>query len=181
MLSKEQKQQLERQKNIELLKKREERYMFYGIYEEYTKTRELVQVIDYTKLNPHQHFLFKRVLHGLNMYTKQEVNTMHRDKKRRIIKVWKRGQAVINKWKQIISNKKINHYLYKTFGENENAKALLEISETDYLPDYTSRVSLKDLGVRYEDLILMFMREKLLPNNYFELKNEYKKGIKKNV
>jgi hypothetical protein len=176
MLSKTQIELLNKQKQIELLKKREERYMFYGIYEEYLQAKTVVQVIDYTKLNPYQHFLFKRVLHGLNMYSKDQVKKMHRDKKRRIIKVWKRGQAVLNKWKQIISNKKINYYLYKTFGEN--AKAFLEIPETDYLPDYKCKASLKDLGIRYEDVILMFIQEKLLPRNFFELKNEYKKGIK---
>ena len=30
----------------------------------------------YTKLNPKQHFLFKRVVHGLNVYSKEEVQTM---------------------------------------------------------------------------------------------------------
>ena len=61
--------------------------------------------IKYTRLNPKQHFLFKRVLHGLKMYDKQEVTDMHWDKKRRIIKVWKRGQSVINEWKQSLSYK----------------------------------------------------------------------------
>ena len=31
----------------------------------------LVQPIVYTKLNPKQHFLFKRILHGLKMYKKE--------------------------------------------------------------------------------------------------------------
>ena len=61
MLSKTQIELLNKQKQIELLKKREERYMFYGIYEEYLQAKKVVQVIDYTKLNPYQHFLFKRV------------------------------------------------------------------------------------------------------------------------
>lgn len=178
MLSIEQKQFLKKQKQINKLKLREERYKYYGIYEEYSSIRDKVQVIDYTKLNPYQHFLFKRVLHGLNMYTKDEISKMHRDKKRRIIKVWKRGQAVLNKWKQIISNKKINYYLYKTFGNNRNVKALLEVSDTEYLPDHICKVSLKDLGIKYEDVILMFIKEQLLPKNFFDLKNEYKKGIK---
>ena len=46
------------------------------------------KVINYSKLNPQQHFLFKRVLHGLKMYTKDEIDKMHWDKKRRIIKVY---------------------------------------------------------------------------------------------
>ena len=29
--------------------------------------------IDYSKLNPHQHFLFKRVLHGLKLYKREEI------------------------------------------------------------------------------------------------------------
>jgi hypothetical protein len=34
--------------------------------------KEPKQTLIYTKLNPTQHFLFKRVLHGLKMYKKKK-------------------------------------------------------------------------------------------------------------
>ena len=41
------------------------------------------------------------------MYKQDEIEKMHWDKKRRITKVWKRGQNVINEWKQFISYKQM--------------------------------------------------------------------------
>ena len=92
-----------KQKEILLLSQRRARYEYLGILNEYqTIAEKHNEPIDYTKLNPKQHFLFKRVLHGLNIYDKSDVSKMHWDKKRRITKVWKRSQDIINEWKQYI-------------------------------------------------------------------------------
>ena len=61
------------------------RFTLLGMLSEYqlylqNNNKELV----YSKLNPKQHFLFKRVLHGLKMYKSEEIKDMHWDKKRRI-------------------------------------------------------------------------------------------------
>jgi hypothetical protein len=169
MLSNEQIKQLKKQEQVLLLQQREERYAYYGLLQEYQLlTKEEFMKLDYTKLNPQQHFLFKRVLHGLNVYTPEEAVKLHWDKKRRIKKVWQRGQEVINIWKQTISNKKINSYLYKTFGEN--VRAIIDVPADDYLPEYKNTLTLKDLGLTYEDVILKFMAEGLLPKNFLSLK-----------
>ena len=45
------------------LKLREDRYMYLGMLSEYqTITKNYTQSIDYSKLNQHQHFLFKKKL-----------------------------------------------------------------------------------------------------------------------
>ena len=81
MLTQNQKQILELQKNITKLAKREERYMYLGLMSEYQTQPDIInQKLDYTKLNPAQHFLFKRVLHGLNIYSLEERNKLHWDK-----------------------------------------------------------------------------------------------------
>lgn len=172
MLSQDQKQLLLKQKQVAVLSQREERYTYLGILNEYQiiANKDLYQKLNYTKLNPQQHFRFKRVLHGLNMYTKDEVAKMHWDKKRRIIKVWKKGQSVINEWKQEVCNKKINHYLTNWFGKSQLVKDIIDIPATETLPDYNNKLKLKDLGITYEDLILKFMSVGLLPNNFLELK-----------
>lgn len=170
MLSEKQVKILETQRNIELLKKREERYAYFGLLQEYQlHSKEELQKLDYKKLNPYQHFLFKRVLHGLNVYTAEEVNALHWDKKRRIKKVWLRGQEVINKWKQTICNRQINNLLFKYFGDN--VKAIVEIPAEETLPDYKNTLTLKELGLNYEDLMLKFMSEGLLPKNFLSLKS----------
>ncbi|TXG83052.1 MAG: hypothetical protein E6R13_04240 [Spirochaetes bacterium] len=169
MLTQDQIKLLETQKNIELLKKRDERYAYYGILQEYQlHSKDELQKLDYKKLNPYQHFLFKRVLHGLNVYTAEEVKSLHWDKKRRIKKVWLRGQEVINEWKQMICNKKVNDLLYRFFGEN--VRPIIDIPAEETLPDYKNTLTLKDLGLSYEDLILKFMSEGLLPKNFLTLK-----------
>jgi hypothetical protein len=169
MIALEQIELIKKQQQVEFLKLREERYAYYGLLQEYQlHTKEELMRLDYTKLNPNQHFLFKRVLHGLNVYTQEEINTLHWDKKRRIKKVWQRGQEIINIWKQVISNKKINAYLHNTFGKH--VKAITDIPDEDYLPDYKNTLSLKDLGLTYEDVILKFMAEGLLPKNFLSLK-----------
>ena len=174
MLSQEQIQNLKKTEQIILLQKREKRYAYYGLLQEYQlHLKEELMRLDYTKLNPHQHFLFKRVLHGLNVYTKEEVAKLHWDKKRRIKKVWQRGQEVLNIWKQTISNRRINDYLYKVFGER--VKPIIDIPADEYLSDYKNTLTLKDLGLTYEDVILKFMSEGLLPKNFLSLKADVPK------
>jgi hypothetical protein len=104
MLNEKQLQEL-KPKLDKLNREREEaRYTYLGMLSEYQLfIKEPKQTLIYTKLNPTQHFLFKRVLHGLKMYTKEDVSKMHWDKKRRITKVWKRGQNIINELKQFVS------------------------------------------------------------------------------
>ena len=74
--------------------------------------------------------MFKRVLHGLNMYSAMK-EMLHWDKKRRITRVWKRAQKELNIWKQIICNKKVNDYFRKTFTG--------PMAEYIILPIYTTR------------------------------------------
>ena len=77
----------------------EKRLNYYGILSEYQlHPKNLVQNLSYRKLNPYQHFMFKRVLHGLNMYSADEKAKLHWDKKRRITRVWKRAQKELNIW-----------------------------------------------------------------------------------
>ena len=168
MLSQEQKNQIKLNKQIESIKNREERYNYYGLLEQYQLRPDEFNNISYKKLTPEQHFLFKRVLHGLKVYKLEEVNKLHWDKKKRIIKVWKRSQREINAWKQTISNKRINAYPRKTF-RGESVNALLAIPVTDVMDDYTNKLSLKDLGISYEDLIIFFMSKGLLPKNFLTI------------
>jgi len=151
------------------LKLREERYMYLGILSEYqTISKDLVQPIDYTKLNPYQHFLFKRVLHGFKMYKKEEVEKMHPSKRSRISRVWKRGQDVLNCWKQEICNREANK-VFAIFVNSKDAMALAAMDPKDTDPSYKNTMSLKDLKITYEDVIIKFMSEKLLPKNFLEI------------
>ena len=157
-----------------------ERYQYLGILEEYQlHPPSIINSFEYSKLNPYQHFLFKRVLHGLNVYKPEEVKKLHWDKKRRISKVWKRGQREINAWKQMLCNKRINAYFRKTFKYSKLAQYIISIPAEETLDDYNNTMTFKDLGIKYEDVVLKFMSLGLLPNNFFTIKpNEYQKSLK---
>ena len=153
------------------LRLREERYMYLGMLSEYqTITKNLIQPIDYSKLNQHQHFLFKRVLHGFNMYKKEELDKMHRDKKKRISKVWKRAQSILNCWKQEICNREANK-IFAIFTSSKDAMKLATMDPKDTDPTYINKMTLKDLKITYEDVIVKFIAEGLLPKNFLHLKN----------
>tara|TARA_R110000787_G_scaffold118895_2_gene229824 strand:+ start:269 stop:766 length:498 start_codon:yes stop_codon:yes gene_type:complete len=151
------------------IKERQDRYVYLGMLSEYqTITKDLVQPIDYTKLNQYQHSLFKRVLHGFKMYKKEELNVMHRDKKKRISKVWTRSQKVLNCWKQEICNRQANK-IFAIFKHSKLAKYMqTDPKETD--STYTNRMTLKQLNITYEDVIIKFISEGLLPSNFLKLK-----------
>ena len=180
MLTKTQIQKLEKARSLDQIKNREERYAYLGLLSEYQLHPEtLIQDLQYTRLNPYQHYLFKRVLHGLNMYSKEEVQKMHWDKKRRVSKVWKRGQNVINELKQYVCFQRSNS-LFSIFAKSDAGQEILN-QPFEYLPDYNNKMSLKELDLRYEDIILKFIEKGLLPKNFLLLKsNPNEKSFKKN-
>ena len=145
------------------------RYTYLGMLSEYQIIKkDLKQPIVYTKLNPHQHFLFKRIIHGLKMYKSDEVSKMHWDKKRRVTKVWKRGQNIINELKQYVAWQQVKP-LFGIFAKSTLGKEIYEMP-FEYMPDYKNKMTLKELGVNYEDLIVKFIGVGLLPKNYLSLK-----------
>jgi len=179
MLSQEQITQIKQNEDKALLSQLLQRYHYYGLLEEYQlHPTSIINNFTYSSLNSYQHFLFKRVLHGLNVYDKAEVEKLHWDKKRRISKVWRRGQREINAWKQMICNKKVNNYFKRTF-KGPAVEFMLSIPVDEYLEDYNNTLTFKDLNVNYEDVILLFMSKGLLPKNFLTLKpNDNQKQLK---
>ena len=146
-----------------------QRYEYLGMLSEYQLyVKNSKQQLIYSKLNPKQHFLFKRILHGLKMYKQDEISKMHWDKKRRVIKVWKRGQDTINELKQFVSYQQMQP-IFRIFTKSEFGRELYEMP-FEYMPDYKNKMTLKELGLNYEDLIIKFISVGLLPKNYFSLK-----------
>jgi hypothetical protein len=173
MLSQEQVSKLQFNEVELKLSKRIERYQYLGLLTEYQlHPPSIINSFEYNKLNPYQHFLFKRV------YKPEEVTKLHWDKKRRITKVWRRGQREINAWKQTLCNKQANAYLSKTFKSSPLAQYIANIPADETLDDYQNTFTFKQLGINYEDVVIKFLSIGLLPKNYFTLKpNEHQKSI----
>jgi len=116
----------------------------------------------------YQNFLYKRALFGLKMYTQEEIKAMHWQKRKRIIKVHKRTQSVINIWKQEVTNHYTNSFFQQIFPKSPIAKAIIKESHTDKC--FKSSVSFKDLSIKKDDVIKKLHKEGVLPKNFFELK-----------
>lgn len=175
MLKLEELQQLNQQNQVKLFSNRTEKYTYLGLLDQYQQLSSSETFkLNYARLNQKQHFLFKRVLHGLNMYSQEEIKNLHWDKLRRIKKVWQRGQLEVNAWKQEISNKRVNDVIKlfdnKTTGKNTTF-ALNVNNET------VNKFSFRDLGIEYEDVILFYISKGLLPKNFLEIKNDNQKSI----
>lgn len=118
--------------------------------------------------NEYQNFLYNRALFGLGVYAKEEVVKMHPDKRKRIVKVQRRAQTVINLWKQSIVITLTNHLFKTTFPDSPITKELIEKFST---PDetYINRMPLKVLKITKQGIVEKFINDGILPHNFNEL------------
>ena len=142
-----------------------------GNYQRYGKTVSKKQ-IEYEKdpFNAYQNFLYKRALFGLSVYGEEELNKMHWDKKNRIQKVHKRAQDVLNSWKQELVNDWTSTILSKIFWHSKLVKDYKEKFASNTDPSYISTVEFKELGVTKTQIIDKLIKEKILPSNFYQLK-----------
>jgi hypothetical protein len=126
------------------------------------------------KLNDYQNFLYKRALFGIKIYDKEFINTMHYSKIKRIKKVNRRTQMLINKLKQKKSNQKCL-ILLKIFHNSKLAKDLFSTKKVEYDDNFINTLPLKSLNITKFDIIKMLIDEKVLPSNFYTLKNDKEK------
>lgn len=136
-----------------------------GEYQKYGKTN-----YQQVKLNTHQSLLYDRSLYGLAKYSKEEINQMHKEKKARIQKVNRKAQKSLNLFKQEVVNDFCNIIYNTYFKNNEVMKLLLLSEENETDPKFMNTLSFKDLNITKEKIINRFIKEGLLPKNFYELK-----------
>lgn len=145
---------------------------YTGQYSEYQqKGNKRYNIIEYTALNNTQNFLYNRALFGLSIYHPEELKEMHWEKKKRIMKVYQRAQTVLNVWKQQIVNVISTNVFIKYFPKTEFTKFMVATTaDTD--AEYVNKLSFKTLGISRKMVIDKLITEKILPNNFYELKAE---------
>ncbi len=121
-------------------------------------------------LSLYQNELYKRALYGINFYSKEEQAKMHWDKKRRIKKLNKRAQLILNRYKQLITIKQVNLLFETFFPKSPITQELLSESLSGTDDELINNLSFKDLGLTKSKIIAIFMHEKILPDNFLELK-----------
>jgi len=127
-------------------------------------------VFEKDQYNQYQNFLYKRALFGLSIYTPEELQVMHVAKKKRISKVHKRTQEILNSWKQELSHAITSAFLTKFFGKSSFVKEYSEKFAGVTDPEYISTTEFRELGITKDQIIAKLIREKILPHNFYEIK-----------
>lgn len=122
-------------------------------------------------MTDYQSFLYNRALFGLAVYSQEEIKEMRWDKRKRIIKVHKRAQTVLNIWKQQIVNKLSTHLFAEVFPNTIITETFIAtVDETD--PEHINRMSFKTLRITEVEIASKLIAEGILPPNFHELKTE---------
>lgn len=119
--------------------------------------------------NSYQNFLYKRALFGLSVYSPEELSAMHKDKKKRIIKVHLHAQKVLNLWKQELVNGFVNRIFQSLFHHSNLAKDIVDKFGNDVDDSYISKVDFKSIGIDKQQIVSKLIQEKILPKNFYEL------------
>lgn len=139
-------------------------------YQQKGHANSAYQPHDFIFLNHYQNHLYHRALFGLSIYTQDEIKNMHSEKRKRIIKVSKRTQQVLNTWKQEIIIAITNKFFSDTFPDTEITRALLSDTSTD--PSLKCNLSFKLLNINKPNIIQKLLCEGILPENFYTLKTE---------
>lgn len=129
------------------------------------------KVISYEKdkYSEYQNYLYKRALYGLNALNEEELATMCSKKKQRIVNVYKKAQVVINKLKQQITIQYSN-FLFKTLFPESPITAFL-LADTEVDEKMINKLTFKDLKIKKEQIIAIFISEGVLPKNFLTMES----------
>jgi len=119
----------------------------------------------------YQNFLYKRCLYGVGVYDKEELQTMNADKRKRIEKVNKRCQFVLNMWKQELCNEYTNRIFQTFFPKTEIGKFFFIKHKNTVDPGFTNTLSFKDMGISKKQIVEKLILEGVLPKNFHDLKH----------
>lgn len=128
-------------------------------------------MIQYDSLTDYQNFLYNRALFGLAVYKEEEIKDMRWDQRKRITKVHRRAQTVLNLWKQQIVNNWSTEFFKKWFPTMPITKFLIE-TNNDTDPAYVNKMSFKSLRITKAQVISKLIAEGILPQNFYQLKSK---------
>ena len=119
--------------------------------------------------NSYQNFLYNRALHGLSIYSQDEVSKMSIEKKKRINKSHNKCQTVVNLLKQEVTNQLANDFFVRWFPEMEITKSLVNYFGTTGHEDHINNMSFKLLKISKPLVIARLIETKLLTKNFNQL------------
>jgi|TARA_B110000503_G_C7162052_1_gene420083 hypothetical protein len=140
--------------------------------------KNVKQVYEKDPYNSRQNFLYKRSLIGVGVYDSAEIADMSNEKLKRINKIYRKTQTILNLWKQEILISNTNQMINNLFGQCKYGLLKEIISNTTIDKEFICTLSFKDLSISKHDVINRLIVEKILPKNFHELKpTEYASRI----
>ena len=122
------------------------------------------------KFTAYQNLLYKKALFGLNMYSQKELKVLHWKERGKIKRINRKAQRSINLFKQEKMNKMCDVIYKGVFPNSALAKEVFSLEKSTTNPNIINTLDLKFLGINKEDVIKRFIREGILPKNFYELK-----------
>lgn len=116
--------------------------------------------------NSYQNFLYNRAIKGLSIYTEEELHNMCEEKKKRIIKVQRKVQRIINLLKQEVTNHLANDLFIKIFPDTEFTKSLVHYYGTGGDENHINKLSFSFLKMNKKLIITRLIEKKMLPKNF---------------
>lgn len=128
--------------------------------------------------NATQNFLYKRAMFGLSVYSADEVEKMNLDKKKRINKVHRRCQGILNIWKQQLCNTYTNRIFETFFPKTEMARFFYVTHRDTVDPTFINTLNFKDMGITKYQIVAKLIEEGILPKDFHNLKDAESKTEK---
>ena len=151
---------------------RQGKYQFVGKLSDFQKLEANSKSFtryEQDKYTAYQNYLYKRALYGVRSLSKEEVQKTGKQKKRRITRVYLRGQSVINKLKQESTNAYTNFIFETLFPNSPLTDWLINNSETD--DEYKNTLNFMDVDINKDDIVNAFIEEGVLPHNFMMIKS----------
>ncbi len=128
-----------------------------------------------TSFNEYQKFLYNRAMYGLAVFSKEELESMHWEKKKRIKKVHSKTKITLNVWKQEIANDIFQRFFRPKFAESNSilGKEFINLYQNEVDPGLETSMSFTLLGITKKQIISKLIKENILPKNFHELKPVY--------
>jgi len=141
-------------------------------YEEKEKKQETKKINvsnNEFNLNPKQIKMYRVSMYGLEAFQETEIKKMSAIDKINIKYKQQHTQKIINRYKQHVTQVKINNLLCKLF---PNSKIILEMSaNNDYHCDSLINYStFKDLNISHSQIIDIMISNKCLPSDFYTIK-----------
>jgi hypothetical protein len=122
------------------------------------------------KFTAYQNLLYKRALFGLKMYSKQEQQTLNWKEKNKIKQMNRKAQQSINVFKQEKVNIMCDRLYKAVFPGSKLAHDVFSLDKSTTNPKIINKLDLKFLRINKEDVIKRFVKEGILPKNFYTLK-----------